>query len=103
MHPKWADKNQAAITVTDKDDIIIYMNEKSIKTFDSYGGADIIGTNVKQWHNENSNKIIDEIKETRTANAYTIEKNGVKKLIYQTPYFENDEYAGISKAQKMFR
>lgn len=95
MNPIWADKNQGAITVTDKDDIIIYMNEKSIKTFESYGGADIIGTNIKEWHNEHSNKVIDEIKETGKANAYTIEKNGVKKIIYQTPYYDNNEYAGM--------
>ncbi len=27
-------------------------------------------------------------------NAYTIEKNGVKKLIYQTPWYDNDAFAG---------
>ena len=27
-------------------------------------------------------------------NAYTIEKNGVKKLVYQSPWFENGEFAG---------
>ncbi len=28
-------------------------------------------------------------------NAYTIEKNGIKKLIHQTPWFENGEYTGF--------
>jgi hypothetical protein len=27
-------------------------------------------------------------------NSYTIEKNGIKKLIYQTPWYENDVYMG---------
>jgi hypothetical protein len=33
--------------------------------------------------------------ESRQKNVYTIEKNGVKKLIYQTPWFENGEYRGF--------
>ena len=27
--------------------------------------------------------------------AYTIEKNGVKKLIYQIPWYENGEFMGL--------
>ncbi len=32
---------------------------------------------------------------TRSKNVYTIEKNGIKKLIYQSPWYENGEYAGF--------
>jgi hypothetical protein len=28
-------------------------------------------------------------------NIYTIEKNGVRKLIYQSPWFSNGSYAGF--------
>jgi len=28
-------------------------------------------------------------------NIYTIEKNGVKKLIYQSPWYQNGKYAGF--------
>jgi hypothetical protein len=28
-------------------------------------------------------------------NIYTIEKNGVKKLIYQTPWYQDGQYAGF--------
>jgi hypothetical protein len=28
-------------------------------------------------------------------NAYTIEKNGIKKLIYQVPWYENGEFGGL--------
>ena len=34
------------------------------------------------------------LKNPRT-NAYTIEKNGIKKLIYQSPWFEKDEFMGF--------
>ena len=33
--------------------------------------------------------------EEHATNAYTIEKNGVKKLIYQTPWYENGEFMGL--------
>ncbi len=32
--------------------------------------------------------------ETRVLNAYTIEKNGVRKLIYQSPWYRGGEFAG---------
>jgi hypothetical protein len=28
-------------------------------------------------------------------NAYTIEKNGKKKMIYQTPWYSNGKYSGL--------
>ena len=28
---------------------------------------------------------------------YTIEKNGIKKMIYQTPWYENGEYMGFTE------
>lgn len=44
--------------------------------------------------NQLGTKLVQLIKEQAT-NAYTIEKNGVKKLIYQTPWYENGEFMGL--------
>ena len=33
--------------------------------------------------------------ESRKPNVYTIEKAGVKKLIYQAPWYRGGEYAGV--------
>jgi hypothetical protein len=33
--------------------------------------------------------------ETGETNAYTIEKKGVKKLIYQAPWYEDGQYGGF--------
>lgn len=92
---KWADELPATITVTDKEGTIVYMNNKSAKTLESYGGASIIGTKLDKWHKPQSNEIIQQIAETGKPNAYTIEKGEIKKLIYRTPYYENGEYAGL--------
>lgn len=84
-----------AVTVCDKEGKILDMNEKSRKTFLKPGREELIGKNVLDCHPEPARSLLESmLKEPRT-NAYTIEKNGVKKLIYQTPWFENGEYKGF--------
>lgn len=91
----WAKELPMAVTITDKNGIIIYMNDKSIETFTNYGGDKIIGTELNTWHNPHSVEIISAMINENKTNSYTISKNGVKKLIHQTPYYENGEYAGL--------
>jgi len=38
---------------------------------------------------------LEHLMETRQRNVYTIEKNGVKKLIYQSPWYENGQVMGF--------
>lgn len=91
----WQKEFTCSITVTDKHGIIIYMNDKAISTFEKYGGEKLIGTNVLDCHPEPSKSKLKELILNQSTNVYTIEKNGIKKLIYQTPWFENNEFAGI--------
>ncbi|MBI5540105.1 MAG: PAS domain-containing protein [Bacteroidia bacterium] len=84
-----------AITVSDKDGKILYMNKKSAKVFENYGGEALIGTNLKDYHNQVSNSKIAEMLSNNTTNAYTIEKNGIKKMIYQAPWNENGKVMGM--------
>jgi len=91
----WQEEFDGAITFCDSDNKIVYMNNKSKETFSKYGGGDLIGTNLLAYHSEESKKKIGEIIESKKVNAYTIEKEGKKKLIYQAPCFENDQYIGL--------
>jgi len=90
---QWAEQMDCAVTVCDKDGIIIYMNEKSRKTFEKYGN--LIGKNLMDCHNPSSIAKIKELLATGGNNTYTIEKNGVKKIIYQTAWKENDIVSGL--------
>lgn len=84
-----------AVTVCNKEGIIVYMNKKAIKTFENFGGEKLIGQSLFNCHNESSSRIIRELMDENRTNTYTIEKNGVKKLIYQTPYYENGVCEGL--------
>ena len=84
-----------ALTVCDKDGKIIDMNEKSKKTFLKPGREDLIGKHVLDCHPEPARSMLADMLEHPRTNAYTIEKGGVKKLIYQTPWYENGEYKGF--------
>lgn len=84
-----------AITVCDKEGRIINMNDKSKKTFLKPGANELIGENVVNCHPEPARSLLEDMLQNPRTNAYTIEKNGIKKLIYQTPWFQDGEYMGF--------
>ncbi len=84
-----------AITVSDKDGKIIEMNERSVMTFQASGGRELIGKDLMNCHPQRARDIIKEMMTSPKTNAYTIEKQGLKKLIYQTPWYENGEFGGL--------
>ncbi len=91
----WADDFNGAVTICDLQGIIVYMNQKSIELFEKYGGSSLLGSNLMDCHPEPSKSKLAEILKNKTDNMYTIEKNGVKKLIYQTTWKEDGIYKGI--------
>ena len=84
-----------AVTVCDTEGAILYMNDRSIETFEKYGGADIIGTSLFLYHPENASVILRRLLDTQEKYVYSIEKNGIKKLIYQSPWYKNEKFAGL--------
>ena len=93
MIPEWAKEMNCAVTVCDKEGVILYMNDKAKETFASHG--DLIGKNLIPCHNERSRGIIKELLESGGSNAYTISKNGLRKMIYQTAWKENGNVSGL--------
>ncbi len=84
-----------AITICDKNGKIIEMNDKSRKTFLKPGREDLIGKNVLDCHPEPARSMLADMLENPRTNAYTIEKEGIKKLIYQTPWYDNGVFMGF--------
>ena len=95
MKRDYFEKADVAVTVCAKDGTILDMNAKSRKTFLKPGEADIIGRNVLDCHPEPARSQLADMLATARTNIYTVEKEGVKKLIFQTPWYDGDEYAGF--------
>ena len=74
-----------AVTVSDKDGNVIYQNDSSIEV-----NGDARGRNLEQCHNPKSWEMIKHMLADNVSNVYTISKKGKKKLIYQTPWYENE-------------
>ena len=87
----WARGFPAAITVCDRDGIILEMNDKAKSTF----SGDMVGKNVLDCHPEPARTKLAEMMAGQRTNVYTSEKNGVKRLIYQSPWFRDGEYRGF--------
>ncbi|MBI2836994.1 MAG: PAS domain-containing protein [Acidobacteria bacterium] len=92
----WIESFPGAITVCDPDGVIVQMNPKAARTFEKDGGMALIGRNLIDCHPEPARSRLIGLLTDRRVNAYSIEKNGVKKLIYQAPwYLEDGAYGGI--------
>jgi len=85
-----------AITVSDKDGNVIYQNDSSLEV-----NGDARGRNLEQCHNPRSWEMIRHMIDDNVSNVYTISKKGKKKLIYQTPWYdENEELSTENGARK---
>ncbi|MBO7610540.1 MAG: PAS domain-containing protein [Muribaculaceae bacterium] len=90
----WAEDVQCAVTVCDNDGVIVYMNRRSRETFNK-NGESMVGKSMIPCHSERSQAKIQEMLNNDSTNCYTIDKNGVKKLIYQTPWKNDGKVAGL--------
>lgn len=71
------------------------MNDEAVKTFEKRGGKRMVGANAADGQPERDQSRLQELHETRKTNVHTIEKNGLKRLIYQAPWFGEGEHRGF--------
>lgn len=87
----WGDTlKTCAITVADLEGIVIYQNERSVAV-----NGDVRGRSMLPCHSERSRQIIERLITNAENNVYTIEKRGLRKMIYQTPWYNEGEVAGL--------
>ncbi len=89
----WAEEMNCAVTVCDAQGVILYMNQKARDTYRKHGN--LVGHNLFDCHSPRSQEIIRNLLATGGSNAYTIHKNGVKKMIYQTAWKQDGTVAGL--------
>ena len=91
----WTTEFPGSITVCDKDGVILEMNAAAAKTFAADGGLKLVGANLLDCHPDPARAKVEALMQNKTRNVYTVSKNGVKKLIYQAPWYKDGEYAGF--------
>lgn len=91
----WANELPSSILVSDLRGIVLEMNSKAAELYGSFGGMDLIGKSLIECHPEPARSKVVRLLETGESNIYTIEKNGIKKLIYQSPWYRNGFREGM--------
>ena len=91
----WTDEFLGAITVCDREGIVVYMNERSKLQFAKSGDGDLMGKSLIECHPEPARSLLLKMLAEPFSNSYTIEKKGIRKMIHQTPWMENGEFKGV--------
>jgi transcriptional regulator with PAS, ATPase and Fis domain len=91
----WTDEFLGALTVCDRDGIVVYMNDRSKKIFAEDGGESLIGQSLIACHPEPARTKLLEMLAEPKPNSYTVEKRGIRKMIHQTAWMENGEFKGV--------
>jgi transcriptional regulator with PAS, ATPase and Fis domain len=91
----WATDFPGSITVCDLQGIVLEMNEKAAEIYERYGGKKLIGKSLMPCHPELAQSRLHRLLETGESNVYTTEKNGIKKIIYQAPWYRDGQRMGM--------
>jgi hypothetical protein len=91
----WIEDFEGAITICDLSGIVLQMNNKSAEIYRNYGGRELIGRNLLDCHSEPARKKLLQLMDSGERNIYTIEKNGIKKIICQIPWVQDNKRCGI--------
>ena len=96
--PEWTKEFSASINICDREGILIYLNDKAIRSLEKEGGEKLIGTNLIDCHpeGESRNKFV-EMLNNGTVNCYIIERENKKKFVYQAPWFTEGEFKGLAE------
>jgi len=93
----WVEHYPVAVSVCDTRGTIIAMNRLAMELFGKYGGERLIGTSLFDCHPEPANAIIRRLLAEQTANTYFTEKNGVRKLVHQAPWYDRGRFGGLTE------
>jgi hypothetical protein len=91
----WIEELPCAVTVCDLRGIVLDMNERAAAQYRKYGGKLLLGKTLVDCHPEPARGKLLQLLESGESNTYTIEKNGIRKLIHQSPWYSNGQRGGI--------
>jgi len=92
---EWFEQLPCSVTVCDRKYTILYMNDESAEANSKDGGKALVGTNLMDCHPPEAQKKIRKIVASSRPNVYTIEKKGVKKLVFQGQWKKGGRVSGL--------
>lgn len=91
----WVGEFFGSVMVCDPQGIVLGMNKAAEKAYEKDGGAKLIGANALDCHPQPSRKKFEDMLASGQKNIYSVERNGVKKLVIHAPWYQDGQYAGF--------
>jgi hypothetical protein len=92
---RWVRELLAAVTVCDRSGTVIEMNEVSAAFYAADGGFGLIGKNIRDCHPPEARMMIDSMLANGSRHLYMTEKNGVRTMICELPWYEKGTFSGL--------
>ncbi len=92
---EWLEAVPGAVTVCDSQGVILEMNGEAARQFAARGGRALVGRNLLDCHPEPARSRVARLLRHPEPNVYTIEKGGMRRLIYQAPWFREGQLGGL--------
>jgi len=91
----WFEQLPCSVTVCDTTYKILYLNERSAEVNAADGGKSLIGKNLLDCHPPEAREKLLRVMAAGKPNVYTIEKKGVRKIVYQAHWRRDGAPAGL--------
>ncbi len=91
---EWLDGVEISISGCDAEGTTNYMNARGAKGFEASGGYALLGADMRDCHPGASRERFEELLASQKLQAYTIERHGKRKLVYQAPVVRDGQFAG---------
>ena len=91
----WLEDLPCSVTVCDRRYKILYLNRRSAEVNAEEGGKSLVGKNLLDCHPPDAAAKLREVMASGTPNVYTIEKGGVRKVIFQAHWKKGGQFAGL--------
>jgi len=92
---EWFERVPCAVTVCDTNYTVLYLNARAAEVNAKDGGKALVGRNLMDCHPPEAQEKLKAVMASGGPNVYTIEKNGVKKMIYQCHWKRRGRVAGL--------
>ena len=92
---EWFEQLPCSVTVCDKKYKILYLNKMAAEVNRDQGGKALVGKNLLDCHPRSARLKLRKVMASGRPNAYTIEKDGIRKQIYQSHWRTGGRVGGL--------